>query len=105
MASYFISERAEQDLILLVEHLEAAFGPAVAIQKLNRIETLFDRLARHPELGRRRNDLMKGLRSFAIRPNVVVYRLLNNRTVEILRVIDGRQELESIFDDNQADQP
>ncbi|MGA7974558.1 MAG: type II toxin-antitoxin system RelE/ParE family toxin [Pseudolabrys sp.] len=50
----------------------------------------------HPFGGRARNEVRPGLRSFAATPHVVFYRVVNDRP-EIVRVLDGRQDIEAEF--------
>ena len=49
-----------------------------------------------PFAGRARNEVRPGLRSFAATPHVVFYRVVND-TPEIVRVLDGRQDIEEKF--------
>jgi toxin ParE1/3/4 len=42
--------------------------------------------------------LRSGLRSFPVRPHVVFYRLIGERP-EIVRVLDGRRDIDAIFID------
>jgi toxin ParE1/3/4 len=50
----------------------------------------------HPFAGRARNEVRPGLRSFASTPHVVFYRVVND-TPEVVRVLDGRQDIEEKF--------
>jgi toxin ParE1/3/4 len=50
----------------------------------------------HPFAGRSRNEVRPGLRSFAASPHVVFYRVVND-VPEIVRLLDGRQDIEDIF--------
>ena len=50
----------------------------------------------HPFAGRARNEVRPGLRSFAATPHVVFYRVVND-TPEVVRVLDGRQDIEDKF--------
>lgn len=50
----------------------------------------------HPFAGRARNEVRPGLRSIAATPHVVFYRAVND-TPEIVRVLDGRQDIEEKF--------
>jgi toxin ParE1/3/4 len=50
----------------------------------------------HPFAGRARNEVRPGLHSFAATPHVVFYRVVND-TPEIVRVLDGRQDIEEKF--------
>jgi toxin ParE1/3/4 len=53
-------------------------------------------LEAHPLAGRLRDELRPGLRSFAASPHVIFYRVAND-VPEIIRVLDGRQDIEDIF--------
>jgi toxin ParE1/3/4 len=53
-------------------------------------------LEEHPFAGRARNEVRPGLRSIATRPHVIFYRV-NNDVAEIVRVLDGRRDLDEIF--------
>jgi toxin ParE1/3/4 len=50
----------------------------------------------HPFAGRARNEVRPGLRSFAATPHVVFYRVVND-TPQIVRLLDGRQDIEENF--------
>lgn len=50
----------------------------------------------HPFAGRARGEVRPGLRSVAASPYVVFYRVTND-VAEIVRVIDGRRDLDEIF--------
>jgi toxin ParE1/3/4 len=54
-----------------------------------------------PSAGRARDEIRPGLRSLAATPQVVFYRL-NNYWPEIVRVLDGRQDIEEIFSDDES---
>jgi len=47
-----------------------------------------------------RNEIRPGLRSLTVTPQIVFYRLKNGRP-EIVRVLDGRQDIEEIFSDDK----
>jgi toxin ParE1/3/4 len=53
-------------------------------------------LGDHPFAGRVRNEVRPGLRSIAAPPHVVFYRV-NDDIAEIIRVLDGRRDLDEIF--------
>jgi toxin ParE1/3/4 len=49
-----------------------------------------------PLAGRSGDEIRAGLRSLAASPQIVFYRLKDDRP-EIVRVLDGRQDIEEIF--------
>jgi toxin ParE1/3/4 len=50
----------------------------------------------HAFAGRPRNEIRPGLRSLAATPYVVFYRVVND-IPEIVRILDGRRDIEEIF--------
>ncbi len=53
-------------------------------------------LSQNPHIGRRRDDLRPGLRSFPIRQHVIFYRLEGDDVV-ILHVLHGARDIEAFF--------
>jgi toxin ParE1/3/4 len=50
----------------------------------------------HPFAGRSRSEIRPGLRSVIVSPHVVFYQV-KNEVAEIVRVLDGRQDLDEVF--------
>jgi toxin ParE1/3/4 len=53
-------------------------------------------LAGHPNLGRSRDELEEGIRSFPVGKYVIFYRVIP-AGVEIVRVLHGSRDLNAIF--------
>jgi toxin ParE1/3/4 len=53
-------------------------------------------LSQYPRMGRSRDDLRPGLRSFAVGQYVIVY-AIEDEDVQILHVFHGRQDIEGQF--------
>jgi toxin ParE1/3/4 len=53
-----------------------------------------------PLAGRARYEIRAGLRSLAAAPQIVFYRLKDDRP-EIVRVLEGRQDIDEIFSDGE----
>src|SRR5436853_5554685 len=51
----------------------------------------------HPYGGRARDEVRPRLRSVAANPHVVFYRVTADEVAEIVRVIDGRRDIDAIF--------
>lgn len=56
----------------------------------------FQELARHPNMGRSRDELEEDLRSFPVGRYVIFYRAIPEG-VEIIRVLHGSRDLHAIF--------
>ena len=61
------------------------------------LEDRFRLAATLPMVGRPRCDLGVGLRCITVRPFLVFYRPTKNGAL-VVRVIDGRRDLETLFD-------
>ena len=58
------------------------------------------KLAKHPELGRRREELAPGIRSLPFRRYVVFYRL-SPTSLLIVRVLHGARDVESVLESDE----
>ncbi len=67
-------------------------GVAAADRVVDAITGRFLVIASHPHIGRRRDDLRAGLRSFVVKPYVIFYRISAD-SVLILRVLHGRRDI------------
>jgi toxin ParE1/3/4 len=98
MADLHISSEAEADLDEIwlyvakesqsIEHAELF---------LDGFAVFFSQLVKNPYLGRQRDDLRPGYRSFPVGSYVVFYRLVAAEEILVLRVIHGKRDLEEIF--------
>jgi toxin ParE1/3/4 len=52
--------------------------------------------AQYPETGRSREEWAPGVRSFPVRPYVVIYRPVQD-TIQVLRILHGRRNLDRIM--------
>ena len=71
-------------------------GRHTAEKLVREIAEVIALLEEHPFAGRARSEVRPGLRSFPATPHIVFYRVVND-TAEIVRVLDGRQDIEEKF--------
>jgi toxin ParE1/3/4 len=69
---------------------------AAADGVIDAITERFYLLAEFPYMGRARDDLQSGLRSFPVGQYVIIY-TIDNDDVQILQVFHGRQDIEGRF--------
>ena len=86
---------ARDDLHEIWEYI-AQDNIEAAERLVNRIEELGQLLAQHPHLGRRREELATGLRSFPMDRYLVFYRPIEDG-IEIVRVLHASRDIDSIF--------
>jgi toxin ParE1/3/4 len=72
---------------------EESGNVAAADGVIDAVTERFYLLSQYPRLGRSRDDLRAGLRSFAVGEYVIIY-AIEDEDVEILHVFHGRQDIE-----------
>jgi toxin ParE1/3/4 len=92
------SAEARADLRALEDYIAAHDGQLRADMILGRIEETIGTLAFMPGMGRRRPEVEPGARAFSVSPGVIYYtRLPELDGIRVVRVMDGRRDLESLF--------
>jgi toxin ParE1/3/4 len=95
--AYRLAPAARDDLDTIWDHVAREArdeGPADRL-----IEAIAERLwllAEHPRIGRPRDDLDTGLRSFPVGNFIIVYEVADG-DVSVLRIVHGHQDLWSLF--------
>jgi len=96
-----ISPRAAADLIEIWGYI-ADDSVANADAFIDRLYETLQALGRQPGSGRRREELAPGMQSFPYGRYVIFYRALTN-AIEIVRVLHGARDIESIFEGHATD--
>jgi toxin ParE1/3/4 len=95
MNRYRLSSQAEQDLEDIWTYL-AEQDQIAADKQISQILNRFPMLAQFTDMGKKRNDLMKELRSFPVKPYLVFYTKITDG-IEIFRVLHQSRDVESEF--------
>jgi len=83
----------------------AADNPAQADDFIDLIDAKFQNLSRQPGLGRRREGVVAGLRSFPVGRYVIFYLQVQD-CLQIVRILHGARDLDAVFaDPDDEDQP
>jgi toxin ParE1/3/4 len=90
------SPEAIDDRERIWDHYAGVAGAQTAEKIFLRLADVISLLEDRPFAGRARNEIRPGLRSFAATPHIVFYRVMND-TPEIVRVLDGRQDIDEQF--------
>jgi toxin ParE1/3/4 len=96
LAKVEISAQAERDLLDLWLYV-AEDNSRAADRLLDHINTTVQMVARYPQMGKRRDALRTGLRSFAVGDYVMFY-LPRDSGIVLVRVLSGYRDLDSLFD-------
>ena len=91
----YVTPAARADLDDVWDYVSPA-GKKVADRFVTKIRKQCRMLARFPGIGRARDELAVGLRSFPLSPFVIFFRLVDKR-VEIVRVLHGARDFEALW--------
>ena len=92
-----LASQAERDIDDIAYYIARETGSIdIAERLIDSITSRFYLLASHPRIGRARDDLLAGARSFPVGNYVIVYDL-DGENVRILRVAHGRRNLVALF--------
>jgi toxin ParE1/3/4 len=75
---YLLSTAADHDLEEIFDHTLEEFGLDQAIKYISEFEPVFGQPVKNPEIGRNRNEIKAGLRSFPKESHIVFYRILHD---------------------------
>lgn len=89
---YELSPEADRDIEDVFDYTEEAFGTDQAVIYVTEIDDIFTGLLGNPELGRKRNEIRRGLRSIPKDNHVIFYRILKDR-IRIVRVLHGSTDV------------
>ena len=93
---------AQEDILQLYDYIAADAGALRAQGYTDRIVDHCLGLVTFPERGTRRDDLRPGLRTTVFRRRVTIAFHMTETTVTIDRVLYGRRDLRSLFDENRV---
>jgi plasmid stabilization system protein ParE len=91
-----LAPEAKADLVELWFFVAGERSIETADRLDDSITVRFLLLSKHPRVGRSRDDLRAGIRSFPVGNYVVLYRIEGN-DVLIQRVVRGSRDLEALF--------
>lgn len=98
MAKVLISTIAQQDIDAILKYYREINLEYVGLRLLREMGKKFSLLLQYPEMGRERNELLIGLRSFAVKDYLICYLLITDG-IEIMRVVKASRNISQLFED------
>jgi toxin ParE1/3/4 len=95
MATYRLTRRARRDLIEVWAYI-ARDSEVAADRLIDRLVRCFSRLGQNPYIGRSRDDLHAGCRSWIAGQYVIIY-VIAEPGVRVLHVRHGKSDLPALF--------
>jgi toxin ParE1/3/4 len=99
MSRYIVAPSASQDLNNIADYF-LAVNVAAGEKLFIKFSKKFQQLAQFPNLGRSYSHIRQSLRGLPLDGYIIFYRVVDD-TVEILRIVNGRQDLEALFSEIQ----
>lgn len=93
---YELSKEGDKDLEEIFDYTESQYDFDQAVEYLLEFEITFELLIENPEIGRMRDEIKQGLRSFPKLSHVVFYRILKGG-IRIVRVLHESRDLPQFF--------
>jgi toxin ParE1/3/4 len=95
MNQYSFTERAAEDLCEIHDYIFQD-NPTAADRMVATFEEKCAMIAGNPRIGRGREELGSGLRSFPVGNYSIFYRIVSDG-IEIVRVLSGHRDIPSLF--------
>jgi len=95
MNRFRLSRQAEQDLEDIWVYLQQQDKLQADI-KISQILNRFPMLSQFPDMGRKRDDLAIGLKSFPVQPYIIFYTKASN-SIEIIRILHQSRDIDKLF--------
>lgn len=89
---YRLSQEADRDLGNIFDYTAREFGIDQAVSYVSGFEAVLVSLAANPGLGRKRDEIRNGLRSFAKGSHTIFYRVLKSH-IRIVRILHGSRDI------------
>ena len=93
-----LTEPAIQDIEQIVDYIARQSGLDIADRFLSKLDKRFANIAKFPNLGRQRDEILPGLRSLSIDNYLILYMPIG-QDVEIFRFVSGYRDLSALFTD------
>lgn len=95
MLQILLSRQAEADLNEIWDYLEPK-NPLAALRLFGEFNGMFELLAKFPRIGRVHDELDGSPRTFPVRRYLIVYEIVEDVGIQILRVYHGARDRRSI---------
>ena len=97
MQGYRLSKEAQDDLKEIKNYSRIAWGDKQTKEYLSEIKSCLEKLVISPELGKTRDEIIDGLRSFGVGRHIIFYRL-GKTEIEVARILNKRMDVTRHFD-------
>lgn len=95
MPTFSLTKRALDDLREIGRYTQERWGRDQRRNYLSQLDRYFHALAENPSQGKRCDEIRPGYRKFPSGRHVIFYRVVNIGTIEIVRVLHERMDVDN----------
>ncbi len=92
MADFILSEKAKNDIITIGNYTAAYWSEEQAEFYVRMILHECSEIAKRPLIGRSYSEYRPGLRGHSCRKHIILYRILSNTRIRIVRVLHEKMD-------------
>lgn len=92
MQCYILSQKTKEDIEAIFDFGCQKFGKEQALNYLTGLRSHFELLLKHPDIGKKRDEIKEGLYSFPYASHIIFYRFLRDQ-IRIVRVLHGSRDI------------
>jgi toxin ParE1/3/4 len=96
-----LTEPAIRDIEEIADYIAKQSGLVESELFLNKLDVKFAKITQFPDLGRKRDEILFGIRSLSLDSYLILYMPIG-QDVEIFRVISGYRDLSTLFSDSDS---
>jgi toxin ParE1/3/4 len=100
MSGYLLTPPAVEDLREIARYTKKKWGATQAESYGEALELALQQLSLAPEVGKRREAIAPGVRSFRVAQHVAFYLMRTNR-IAVLRILHPRRNANEAFEDTE----
>lgn len=95
MSRLTLTNKAKADLLEIGRYTQERWGHEQRNRYLTMLDSCFKQIAINPLKGKDCSDIRKGYRKFNVGSHVVYYHQADPETIEIIRVLHSRMDMEA----------
>jgi toxin ParE1/3/4 len=95
MSAFTITKMALADLKEISRYTQEQWGRKQRTTYLTMLDACFNQLAKNPLKGKDCSEIRTSYRKYAAGSHVIFYRQLSDHSIEIVRILHGRMDIEA----------
>ena len=99
MAKYYLTNRAVEDLTQIWNYTFETWSEKQADKYYNLLIDSFEEIGRNPMIGKNYEGVVKDLYGLRAMRHIVFYRIINQKRIEITRILHERMDLKNKLGD------